>query len=132
MDVERRDEFRLEQWTVRPRLLSLDGPEGLVRLQPRVMGVLVALASRAGEVVTRDELVSEVWAGRVVSDDAINRCIAELRRALRDNGTGSVIETVPRVGYRLLLSVTPEAAGAASAAPADPPPSTQARVSPIG
>lgn len=132
MDVERRDEFRLEQWTVRPRLLSLDGPEGLVRLQPRVMGVLVALASRAGEVVTRDELVSEVWAGRVVSDDAINRCIAELRRALRDNGTGSVIETVPRVGYRLLLSVTPEAAGAASAAPAEPPPSTQARVSPIG
>lgn len=128
MDVERREEFRLEQWTVRPRLLSLDGPDGLVRLQPRVMGVLVALASRAGEVVTRDELVSEVWAGRVVSDDAINRCIVELRRALRDNSTGSVIETVPRVGYRLLLRVTPAAAVDVAAAPPAPPPPARARV----
>lgn len=132
MDVDRREEFRLEQWIVRPRLLSLDGPEGLVRLQPRVMGVLVALAARAGEVVTRDELVREVWAGRVVSDDAINRCIVELRRALRDNGTASVIETVPRVGYRLLLPVAPRAASDVAATPPEPPRSVRARVSLTG
>lgn len=120
MEVGRREEFRLEQWIVRPRLLSLDGPEGLVRLQPRVMDVLVALAARAGEVVTRDELVRDVWAGRVVSDDAINRCIVELRRALRDDGTGSVIETVPRVGYRLMLRVAPVAASDVPSIPAEP------------
>lgn len=120
MEVGRREEFRLEQWIVRPRLLSLDGPEGLVRLQPRVMGVLVALAARAGEVVTRDELVRDVWAGRVVSDDAINRCIVELRRALRDDGTGSVIETVPRVGYRLMLRVAPVAASDVPSIPPEP------------
>lgn len=106
MDTERPGDFRVGRWTVRSRMLCLEGAEGPVRLQPRVMGVLVALASAAGKVVTRDELIRSVWGGRVVSDDAVNRCIVELRRALGDGGQGSVIETIPKVGYRLTLPVT--------------------------
>ena len=65
---------------VRPatREVAADGaPEAL---EPRVMQVLVALARRRGEVVSRDELILSCWGGRAVGDDAINRCIARIRR----------------------------------------------------
>ena len=100
--------FRLGPFAVTPRHLRIDGPSGSEQLQPRVMSVLVALAARPGDVVTRDELVATVWAGRVVTDDALNRCIAELRRVLSDGGATDPIVTVPRVGYRLVLPVTAE------------------------
>jgi TolB-like protein len=69
-------------------------------LEPRVMQVLVALASRRGEIVTRDELIDQCWDGRAVGDDAINRCTGRLRR-LADAFGGFELETIARVGYRL-------------------------------
>jgi formylglycine-generating enzyme required for sulfatase activity/DNA-binding winged helix-turn-helix (wHTH) protein/dienelactone hydrolase len=69
-------------------------------LEPRVMQVLVVLASRRGQVVSRDQLIATCWAGRVVGDDAINRCIARLRRLAETHG-GFAVETITRVGYRL-------------------------------
>jgi TolB-like protein len=72
-------------------------------LQPRVMQVLVALAQRKGEVVSRDQLVMSCWGGRTVSEDAIQRSIASLRRlAAQENAPLFAIETVARVGYRLV------------------------------
>jgi DNA-binding winged helix-turn-helix (wHTH) protein len=69
-------------------------------LQPRIMQVLVLLARRRGEVVSRDELIAACWGGNAVSDDAINRCIARIRRLAEAHG-GFALETVPRVGYQL-------------------------------
>ena len=48
------------------------------------MQVLVALARRRGQVVSRDQLIETCWAGRVVGEDAINRCIAKVRRLGRN------------------------------------------------
>ena len=64
------------------------------------MQVFVALAERRGEVVSRDDLSQRCWAGRVVSEDAISRCIAALRR-LAQAHEGIGIQTIARVGYRL-------------------------------
>jgi len=69
-------------------------------LQPRIMQVLVVLARRRGEVVSRDEMMAVCWGGFAVSDDAINRCIARLRRLAEIHG-GFRLETIPRVGYQL-------------------------------
>lgn len=69
-------------------------------LEPRVMQVLVVLARRRDQVVSRDQLIDECWAGRVVGEDAINRCIARVRRLAEAHG-GFAIETIARVGYRL-------------------------------
>jgi DNA-binding winged helix-turn-helix (wHTH) protein/TolB-like protein len=69
-------------------------------LEPRVMQVLVALNRRRGDVVSRDELILSCWGGRAVGDDAINRCIARIRRLSEIHG-GFCVETIPRVGYRL-------------------------------
>lgn len=75
-------------------------------LQPRVMQVFVALAGRRGDVVSRDELMARCWGGFAVSDDAIHRCIARLRRLAESHG-GFSLETIPRVGYRLVESRPP-------------------------
>lgn len=83
-----------------------DAGAGSVQVEPKVMEVLVCLARRAGGVVTKDELVREVWEGRYVSDDVVWRSVRELRRALGDEARDShFIETIPKRGYRLLAPV---------------------------
>jgi len=78
-------------------------------LQPRIMQVLVALARRQGEVVPRDALIADCWAGNAVSDDAIHRCIARIRRLAETHG-GFSLETVPRIGY-VLEEIEPQRPG---------------------
>ncbi|HXO40045.1 MAG TPA: winged helix-turn-helix domain-containing protein, partial [Thermoanaerobaculia bacterium] len=89
-----------------------------VQVERKVMEVLVCLARSPGRVVTKDELVREVWDGRFVSDDVVWRSVRELRRALGDETRAPrYIETIPRRGYRLLAAVAeiPDTAGAATA-----------------
>jgi TolB-like protein len=65
------------------------------------MQALVVLGTHSAEVVSRDQLVTQCWSGRAVGEDAINRCIAKVRRLGEASGAFEV-ETVPRVGYRLI------------------------------
>jgi len=113
IDLARETAFGLGAMEVRPatREVVIDGvPEAL---EPRVMQVLVALARRRGEVVSRDELILTCWGGRAVGDDAINRCIARIRRLSESHG-GFSLETIPRVGYRLNEVLSPETGSAAA------------------
>lgn len=74
-------------------------------LQPRVMQVLVALAKARPAVVSRDKLIEQCWEGRIVGDDALNRCILALRHLAQSfEPQPFVIETVPRVGHRLVVA----------------------------
>ena len=76
-------------------------------LEPRVMRVLVALARAGGAVLSRDDLIQTCWDGVIVGEDAINRCIGRLRRAAETSGNAFIIETVPRVGFRLSAAKGP-------------------------
>jgi DNA-binding winged helix-turn-helix (wHTH) protein/tetratricopeptide (TPR) repeat protein len=106
--------------------LRLDSGELLktgspVKLQPQPFKVLEILASRSGEVVSRDEIRQAVWGDAFVDFDAsLNFCVKEIRRALGDSATEpSYVETVPRRGYRFLRSVrTPSE----TSSPSPPPP----------
>ena len=73
---------------------------GRVALQPRVMQVLVVLGAHPDKVISRDVLIETCWGGRTVGDDAINRCISQLRKLAQQTDAFQV-ETIPRVGYRL-------------------------------
>ncbi len=118
--------FLVADWEVRPRhgtLLHRSDPAATpVQLEPRVMAVLVCLARHAGEVVTRDEFIADVWGGRVVSDEALSRCISLLRQAFADDSREPrFIRTVAKVGYTLLQIPVPlESAELPAALP--PPP----------
>ncbi len=99
--------FRLRQWRVQPDQNRLIGSGSDIRLSPRAMEVLVYLAERAGQVVTRQDFSEHVWHPAIVTDDALTRCISELRRHLGDRAADPrFIETIPKRGYRLLAPVT--------------------------
>jgi TolB-like protein/DNA-binding winged helix-turn-helix (wHTH) protein/thioredoxin-like negative regulator of GroEL len=97
--------FRLEGLTIDPRAGDVSGPGGSEKLDPKVMAVLVLLAEHAGQVVLREDLLARFWPNAVVTDDALTRCIYELRRQLSQAGGDdrfkSMLETLPKRGYRL-------------------------------
>ncbi len=100
--------FRLGQWLVLPDQGLLDGADGQAHLEPKVMEVLVYLARHQNQVVRREDLINEVWRGTIVTDEVLSRAISVLRTRLGDNRmTPSYIQTLPKVGYRLLMPVTP-------------------------
>lgn len=75
-------------------------------LQPKAFDTLVFLAQHADRVVSKDELLSEIWAGAVVTENAIARVISALRRALDDKERpAKYIRAVPRVGYQFIAPV---------------------------
>ncbi len=102
--------FRIDDWEVRPASAELVHAGETVRLEPRVMSVLVCLAHHSPEVVRRQDLLREVWGGAFVGEDVIWRSISDLRRAFGDDAR-RLIETLPRLGYRLCGEVVPLAAG---------------------
>jgi len=79
-----------------------------IRLELRAMRLLMCLANRAGQVVSIDELLTEVWPGIAVSQDSVYQAITSLRRQLGDDPKHpAYIETVPRLGYRMVAKVRP-------------------------
>ena len=99
-------QFTVGDWTVEPGIgqISRDGESTV--LEPRVMDLLVYLADRAGQTVSTDELASEVWAGRAISDQPVYQGIAQLRKALDDEARHPrYIATVTKKGYRLVAPV---------------------------
>ncbi len=101
--------FYLDDRWVEPSRCVIIGPEGEARLEPKVMDVLVYLAGNAGQVVSREELISKLWRGTIVTDEVLSRCIYRLRQDLGDDSKAPrFIETVPKKGYRLITQVRRE------------------------
>ena len=106
--------FRAGDWRVEPELNMLSGPmdPGILgahdhHLEPKVMAVLLALAAHPNQVVHKDDLISAVWPDTFVSDDVLTRCISILRRVTEDDAHHPrFIQTVPKVGYRLVAPIS--------------------------
>ena len=110
-----REPFRLGAWRVDPGLCEIANDEHTLHVEPRAMAVLCHLAARARTTVSRDELLDEVWKTRHVVEDVLTRCISQLRQSLGDDAKEArYIQTIPKVGYRLLIAPQP------MAPPADP------------
>ena len=121
IDLAKHAPLRIGALVVEPAARTVIGQDGVSeRLEPRVMQVLVRLAE--GGVVGRDDLTECCWGGTIVGEDAINRVISRLRRVAEERGGGFRIETIPRIGYRLLGEVTPVAHPEPPPAPGLPAP----------
>ncbi len=89
--------------------IVLDGAVGTLRtqagdeieLRPQSREVLKLLASQPHAIVSKDQFAKTVWGDRIVSDDSLVQCIAEIRAGLADNAR-TIIQTVPRKGYRFV------------------------------
>jgi len=89
----------------------------------RALDVLGVLVGRAGDLVSRDEIIAAVWPSTVVEDNNLNVQIAALRRILDDGrAESSCIQTVPGRGYRFAVPVTLVAADTAALPPSGVPP----------
>jgi DNA-binding winged helix-turn-helix (wHTH) protein/Tol biopolymer transport system component len=103
-----RPDFHLGDWLVRPSLATIERNADAAHITPRSMAVLLYLADARGAVVTRNELLDSVWPGMSVTPDALSQCLVELRKAFRDDPKHpAVIQTIPKLGVRLLLPVAP-------------------------
>lgn len=82
---------------------ELRGSDGkAIELRPQSMAVLIALARRRGELVTKRDLLAQVWPGVAVTDDSLVQCVVDIRRTL-DDGEQRVVRTLPRRGYTLAV-----------------------------
>jgi TolB-like protein/DNA-binding winged helix-turn-helix (wHTH) protein len=123
-------ELRIGLWVAYPDRNCLVREGETVRVTPKSMDLLVYLARRYPEVVPKADIFREVWAGTFVSDDALTRCVGELRRAFGETGQQpGVLETVPKRGYRIVVPVT-WIDGAGTPAITEPTPPTAAELDP--
>src|SRR6516165_10225747 len=89
----------------------------------RALEVLGVLVDRAGELISRNDLMAAVWPATAVEDTNLNMQIAAIRRVLDEGRAGqSCIQTFPGHGYRFTVPVTRVAADAAAFPPNGPPP----------
>src|SRR4051812_24956577 len=95
MQLAHQPAFSLGALEVRPSTREVVSADSREVLQPRVMQVLVALAGARGAVVSRDDLITTCWNGRVVGEDAITLVMSKLRRLSDRSGGAFVVETVP-------------------------------------
>lgn len=101
--------FRLGDWHVEPKGNRLQRNGTIHRVGSKAMDLLVVLASRSPETVSKDEIFLSVWKDTFVTDNALWKCVSELRQILEeDPGAPQYIITVPRRGYRLDGVVSPE------------------------
>lgn len=105
-------EFRIGRRLVQPELNTIVHSGKATRVEPKVMEVLVYLARRPGEVVGRETLIRDLWGDTFVTDAALTRCIAELRKVFDDDvRQPRVIQTIAKSGYRLIAPVEPASNG---------------------
>jgi len=99
--------FSVGDWYVEPALKRLSRGGESMQVEPRIMHVLVCLAGRPGEVVSRPDLMEAVWGEVVVNEEALTHAISQLRRVFGDDArTPSFIQTIHKTGYRLIAPVT--------------------------
>src|SRR5689334_1188180 len=98
--------LQIGDWTIEPDLDQLSSAGRTVKLEPKAMAVLLHLASRPGQVLSREALLDAVWPGVVVGDDSLTQVSIKLRKALGDDPERpAYIQTVTKKGYRLIAPV---------------------------
>lgn len=124
--------YRFNTCVVDPtrRELTLDGR--LVDVQPLIFDLLLFLLEHANRVVSKEDMLKAAWRSTVVSDSVVARAIMKLRRAIGDDaGDARTVQTVHRIGYRLMAEVHRVAAEVALPQAALPPAAPGAEAAPM-
>jgi DNA-binding winged helix-turn-helix (wHTH) protein/tetratricopeptide (TPR) repeat protein len=119
--------FRLGEIEIHPATRQIVRGDRRETLQPRIMQVLVALAQADGAILTRDELIERCWGGTIVGENAIQRAISRIRDLAEEFGPDAFdVETITKVGYRMLFDGSASASAPAAMLSAPAPPRTTA------
>lgn len=106
-DIDFQKPFWIADWHVDPATCRIKRADEELKLEPKMMTVLICLAEYAGEVLAREKLEQMAWQGTVVGYDSLASSIIKLRKAFGDNSKNPVfIETIPKRGYRLIARIS--------------------------
>ena len=95
--------YQFDDIVVDPAAFRLIKSGEAVHIEPKALQILILLLQHPGELVTKQDLLSEVWAGVAVTENALTRAIAQLRKTLGDDADAPrYVETVPTRGYRFI------------------------------
>jgi TolB-like protein len=98
--------FRFGNFQLDTRIKELHRDEAPVAIVPQAFDALLLLIENRDRLVSKDDLIENVWDGRIVSEAALSSCINAVRRAVGDDGKRQeVIRTLPRRGFRFVQSV---------------------------
>ena len=99
--------FHIADWEVEPEINCLRTQDRAVHIEPKIMQVLIQLASHSNQVLSKDQLMHAVWPDTFVTEDVLTRCISELRRVFDDDARAPrFIQTIPKTGYRMIAQVS--------------------------
>ncbi|MGI9365212.1 MAG: winged helix-turn-helix domain-containing tetratricopeptide repeat protein [Rhizobiaceae bacterium] len=99
--------FRFGPFSLDSQIPELRQNGEVVPVEPKVFDILLYLINHRDRIISKDELISEVWSGRIVSDAAITSRINLVRQAVGDSGRSqNFIQTVSKRGYRFVAEVT--------------------------
>ncbi|MEE8371899.1 MAG: winged helix-turn-helix domain-containing protein, partial [Sphingomonadales bacterium] len=102
-----KENFQVGDWQVEPRLNLLSRDGRATSLRPRVMDLLVFMSGRAGDVISVEEVIDEVWDGVFVTNGVVYNCVNELRATFNDTTDApNYIETIAKRGYRMIATVS--------------------------
>lgn len=107
IDIES-SSYALGSVKVYPESLNLvvDGRE--YRVEPKIMDLLAYFSARPGQVLAKGQILSDVWGGTHVVEEALQRAVSILRKTLGDDRENPIfIETISKKGYRFLVSPKP-------------------------
>src|SRR5579872_5824030 len=108
MGIENNTVLLIGDWRVDPATGEISRNAEIIRLEARSMRLLICLTEHAGQVVSIDDLLAQVWPGVTVSPDSVYQAVTSLRRQLGDDPKQpAYIATVPRLGYRMVATVRP-------------------------
>ena len=101
-------EIRIGEWLISPAVNQISRPGRLINLEPRLIDLLVCFARNPDVVLSRDELIEQVWTRSYVTPHVVTQSVSELRKSLKDNQPDSpeYIVTVPKRGYMLVAAVS--------------------------
>ena len=101
--------YRFSDFSLNSEGFELKAGSDKIAVEPQVLSLLQLLIENRDRVVSKDELIDQVWDGRIVSDAALNSCVNAARRAVGDDGkTQAVIRTFPRRGFRFIADLVGE------------------------
>jgi eukaryotic-like serine/threonine-protein kinase len=98
--------FRFDDVVVRPDVFSVEKSGRVVALEPKSIRLLIYLVENRPRAISKEELLGAVWEDAAVTDNALTRVVAQLRKAIGDDAkVARYIETVPTLGYRFIADV---------------------------
>jgi DNA-binding winged helix-turn-helix (wHTH) protein len=96
--------FRMGEWEVNPSISQISCVTISRTLTPQHLLAIMAFIQASEFTLSKDDLLKQVWQGKIVSDDAITRLISDLRKQLQiENSTVKYIKTLHGFGYKLAI-----------------------------